>query len=307
MTKITVIILTRNEALHIERAIASVADFATRVIVVDSGATDNTVALAKRAGAEILFHSWSNYATQFNWALDQISDEDTWVFRLDADEVVTPELAAQIAAGLPDVAGITIGRRMYFLGQPIRYGGLFPIRVLRLFRNGKGRVENRWMDEHTIVDGPVAALTGDIIDDNRNTLDWWITKHNHYANREVIDVLNQEYEFLPKDSIGRLRPRDQAAIKRWVKEHVYARLPNGVRAGLYFFYRYIIRLGILDGRKARAFHVLQGFWYRYLVDAKLQEVRDYLDQHNVSPIEAIRAVLKVDLARHRAANPKAAA
>ncbi|MDX8347929.1 glycosyltransferase family 2 protein [Cognatiyoonia sp. IB215446] len=295
MNDITVIILTRNEALHIERAIASVAAFATRVLVIDSGATDNTVALAKAAGAEVRHNPWTNYATQFNWALDQIAGQDTWVFRLDADEVVTPELAAQIKAGLPDVAGISIGRQMCFMGQPIRHGGLFPIRVLRLFRNGRGRVEDRWMDEHTIVDGPVAGFSGCIIDDNRNNLDWWIAKHNSYASREVIDVLNQEYGFLPQESIGGLRPRDQAAVKRWIKEHAYARLPGGLRAGLYFIYRYVFQLGFLDGRKARAFHVLQGFWYRYLVDTKLMEVRDYITQHDATPVAAIEAVLGVTL------------
>ncbi len=293
---ITVIILTKNEALHISRAIASVRGFATRVLVVDSGATDETVALAKQAGAEVMHHPWTNYATQFNWALDQIAGQAGWVLRLDADEVVTLELAAQINAGLPDVAGITIGRRMHFMGQPIRHGGLFPIRVMRLFKNGKGRVEDRWMDEHTIVDGPTAALSGCIIDDNRNTLDWWIAKHNSYASREVIDILNQEHGFLPQESIAGLRHRDQAAVKRWIKEHVYARLPGGVRAGCYFFYRYMFRLGFLDGRKARAFHVLQGFWYRYLVDAKLLEVRDYMNVHQAQPVDAIRAVLGVDLA-----------
>ena len=295
MTAITVIILTKNEAMHIARTIASVRDFADRVIVVDSGATDDTVSIARHAGAEVLRHPWTNYASQFYWALAQIADQTGWVFRLDADEIVTPALAAQIKAGLPDVAGITIGRRMHFMGQPVRYGGLFPIRVLRIFKNGQGWIEDRWMDEHTIVDGPVAALSGCIIDDNCNNLDWWIAKHNSYASREVIDVLNQEYGFLPQETIAGLRSRNQAAVKRWIKEHAYARLPGGLRAGLYFFYRYVIRLGFLDGRQARAFHVLQGFWYRYLVDAKLLEVRNYIKNQNATPIEAIHAVLGFDL------------
>ena len=307
MTDITVIILTKNETRHIRRAIASVRNFATRVVVVDSGSTDDTVSLAMQAGAEVLHHTWTNHASQFNWALDQLVDQPGWIMRLDADEVVTLPLAAQIKAGLPDVDGVFINRRMHFMGQPIRYGGLFPIKILRLFRNGQGRCEGRWMDEHILVQGPTATLRGAIIDDNHNSLDWWIAKHNSYASREVVDILNQQFGFLPQDSIGDLGRRDQASIKRWIKEHIYARLPIGARAGAYFLYRYILRLGILDGRHARTFHVLQGFWYRYLVDAKLAQVRDHMAQNKATPVTAIRAVLGIDLALVETANTKAAA
>ena len=290
MTPLTVIILTRDEALHIGRAIAFVRGIATRVMVVDSGSTDDTARLAQDAGAEVLYNPWINHAKQFNWALAQIKDAPGWVLRLDADEVVTAELASQIAAGLPDVDGIYVGRWVHFMGQPVRYGGVFPIRVLRLFKNGAGRCEDRWMDEHIIVDGPCADFSGQIIDDNHNSLDWWIAKHNGYASREVVDILNQTYQFLPQDTIG-----TQAGLKRWVKDNIYARLPGGLRAGCYFFYRYVLRLGFLDGRRARSFHVLQGFWYRYLVDAKLEEVRRYMVAHEATPTAAIRAVLGVDL------------
>lgn len=305
MTLLTVIILTRDEARHIARAIGSVRHIANRVIVVDSGSTDNTVALAKAAGADVLHNAWVNHATQFNWALDQIKGDPGWVLRLDADEVVTPDLSAEIAAGLPDVMGIHVGRRIHFMGQPIRHGGLFPIRVLRLFRNGAGRCEDRWMDEHIIVDGPTAELAGEIIDDNHNSLDWWIAKHNGYASREVVDVLNQTHQFLPQETVGG-RCSEQAGIKRWIKEHVYARLPGGLRAGAYFFYRYVLRLGFLDGRQARSFHVLQGFWYRYLVDAKLLEVNRYMATHDASPVDAINAVLGIDLRLATASDRRAA-
>ena len=304
---LTVIILTKDEAAHIARAIASVQAIATEVLVVDSGSTDDTVVLAQAAGARVLHHAWTNYATQFNWALDQITEQGGWVLRLDADEVVTPALSGQIAAGLPDAAGVYIGRRMCFMGQPIRHGGMFPIRVLRLFRNGAGRCEDRWMDEHIIVDGPCADLSGEIVDDNRKPLDWWVAKHNSYASREVVDILNQQYHFLPGDSIARLRGGRQAEVKRWIKEHLYARLPGGLRAGFYFFYRYVIRLGILDGPQARAFHVLQGFWYRYLVDAKLAEVRQHMAATGASPVMAIRAVLGIDPTGNGAISRKAAA
>jgi len=295
MTDVTVIILTKDEAHHIERAIASVKAFATAVLVTDSGSTDDTVALAEAAGARVLHNPWTNYATQFNWALDQIAGQGGWVLRLDADEVATPALAREIATGLPKAAGITVGRSMCFQGAPIRYGGLFPIRVLRLFRNGLGRCENRWMDEHIIVDGPIVAFEGQIIDDNRNTLDWWTEKHNSYACREVIDILNRELGFLPQDTLRAQDTGGQAAGKRWVKEKLYARLPLGARAGVYFFYRYVLRGGFRDGPQARQFHVLQGFWYRYLVDAKLAELRRYMAATGADPVAAIRDVFGIDL------------
>jgi glycosyltransferase involved in cell wall biosynthesis len=295
MTELTVIILTRNETLHIARAIASVRDIASRVVVVDSGSTDDTVSIARAAGARVLHHGWINYAEQFNWALDQISDETGWVMRLDADEVASQELIAAVKAGLPDVAGLYIGRRMNFLGQPVRRGGLFPIRVLRVFRNGAGRCENRWMDEHIIVDGPTDDLPGEVIDDNRNDLGWWTAKHNVYAAREVVDILNQQFGFIPADDFARLRGGTQAQVKRWIKSQVYARLPGGFRACLYFLYRFIIRLGFLDGPEGRAFHILQGFWYRYLVDARLAEVRRYMARTGACPTAAIATVLGIDV------------
>ncbi|MEJ8561246.1 glycosyltransferase family 2 protein [Yoonia sp. GPGPB17] len=233
MTQLTVIILTRDEAKHIARAIASVQDIATRVLVVDSGSTDATVSIARDLGAEVLHHPWTNHATQFNWALDQIDGNPGWVLRLDADEVVTSALDAEIAAGLPDVDGCYVGRGIKFMGQLVRYGGVFPVPTLRLFRNGRARCEARWMDEHIVVDGPTAHLSGRIIDDNRNPLDWWVAKHNGYASREVVDMLNREYRFLP---LGQALPgRGGLAIKRWIKLHLYPRLPAGARAGGIFF------------------------------------------------------------------------
>ena len=293
MTSLTVIILTKDEAKHIARAIASVSDIAARILVVDSGSTDATVRIAQGLGAVVLYHPWVSHAAQFNWALDQIAGPPGWVLRLDADEVVTPMLAAEIAAGLPDVAGCYVGRGIKFMGQLVRYGGVFPVPTLRLLQNGRGRCEARWMDEHIVVDGPTAQLRGQIIDDNRNPLDWWVAKHNGYASREVVDILNRQYRFQPA-------PEDlpgvgAAAVKRWIKLNLYARLPSGLRAGAYFLYRFILRGGYRDGPQARAFHVLQGFWYRYLVDAKLAEVRRHMAATQASPAQAIHAVLSIDV------------
>ncbi len=296
---LTVVILTKNEERHITRALASVSSNANRCIIVDSGSTDRTVELAKAHGAEVLENPWVNYAKQFNWALDQLPSDTEWVLRLDADEIVTEALAQQIKEILlklgSDTKGIYVSRRMHFLGRPIRWGGLFPIRVLRLFRHGAGRCEDRWMDEHILVDGTTNNLYGEIIDDNLNSLTWWTEKHNAYASREVVDLLNLEYGFMTHETVADIRRGQQAGVKRWLKERVYARLPGGLRAFAYFFYRYVIRLGFLDGKEGTAFHVLQGFWYRYLVDMKLHETKTYMRKHNASVEVAIRDVLGIEL------------
>lgn len=295
---LTVVILTRDEERHIGRAIASVAGIASRVFVADSGSTDRTVEIAQGLGAEVRFNPWRNYATQFNWALDQLPEGTGWVLRLDADEVVSPALAAGIAALLPglgpETEGVVMGRRMAFLGRVIRHGGLFPVRVLRVFRHGKGRCENRWMDEHIIVPGKVVDVAGELLDDNLNSLTWWTAKHNAYASREVVDILNFELGFMAQDT-GAALGKSQAGAKRWLKEKVYARLPGGLRAFAYFLYRYLLRGGFLDGREGLAFHVLQGFWYRFLVDAKLAEIRKRIRNEHMTPEQAILEATGLDV------------
>ena len=296
---VTAVILTFNEEQHLARCIASVQAVATDVVVVDCSSTDATLDIARAHGARVLQHAWVNHATQFNWALTQLGADTEWVLRIDADEVLTPALIEEIRTRLPgigpEIDGVYWGRRMTFQGRLIRHGGVFPVRVLRLFRHGRGQCENRWMDEHIKVAGPTADFAGEMIDDNLNSLTWWTDKHNRYASREAVDLLNLEYRFMPHDTVASLRGGKQAGVKRWLKERVYARLPGGFRAFAYFFYRYVLRLGFLDGQAGTAFHFLQGFWYRYLVDAKVVEVKRYMREHHVGVVEAIERVLGVQL------------
>ncbi len=276
-TGLTVIVLTHDEARHIARCLASVAGLATRLIVVDSGSSDGSCALARAAGAEVIHHDWTNYAQQFNWATDHCGVTTGWTMRLDADEVVDARLAASIARFIAEtpadspVAGVTIDRAIHFLGRKIRWGGMYPTKVIRLWRSGRGRVENRWMDEHVVVQGGVVHIAGEIADINLNSIGWWTAKHNGYATREAIDQLTIDTRLPPAGDMGR-----QARRKRWLKDNLYARLPLGVRPMLYFLYRYIVLLGFLDGWQGLAFHGLQGFWYRFLVDSKIAELRQLM-------------------------------
>jgi glycosyltransferase involved in cell wall biosynthesis len=304
---LTVVILTLNEARHITRALASVEAIADRAVVVDSGSTDATVSLARATGAEVLTHPFVNQAQQFNWALDQLGEETDWVLRLDADEIVTPELANEIGNRLDglaeEVRGVSLGRRIVFLGRPICWGGLFPVQVVRLFRHGHASCEDRWMDEHMIVDGPVISdFAGEIHDINLNPLGWWIAKHNSYAAREVIEILDRQHGFLGRQAAPEQPSGRQARAKRWIKERVYERLPGGLRAVAYFFYRFVVRFGFLDGKPGTIFHVLQGFWYRYLVDAKLFEVQSYMENSDVDIRVAIQEVLGIAIDKKEGAD-----
>jgi glycosyltransferase involved in cell wall biosynthesis len=244
------------------------------VIVVDSGSTDGTVAAAKKYGAKVVVHEFVNQAQQFNWALDSVPIVGDWILRLDADEYVLPELrdeiAEAIAAASPEMSGFEMKRRMYFWGRWIRHGGYYPTWLLRLFRAGKGYSELRAMDEHIVVtEGRVDRLEHDFVDENRKGLSFWVDKHNRYATREAEEVLSRILH--PASHVERLE--GQAGRKRKIKMSFYYRLPLFLRAFLYFIYRYIFRLGFLDGVKGLVFHFLQGFWYRFLVDAKIYEAR----------------------------------
>jgi len=182
------------------------------------------------------------------------------------------------------VSGLRMRRKVFFLGRWIKHGGYYPIWLLRIWRKGKANYEERWMDEHTkIKEGEILSLKNDIVDDNNKSLHWWIGKHNAYATREAIDILNLKYNFSGNDSLGGALFKSQEQEKRWLKERVYLRMPLFIRAFLYFIYRYFIQFGFLDGREGLIWHFLQGFWYRFLIDAKIYEIykKSGKDKNNI--------------------------
>lgn len=294
---LTVIVLARDEERHIGRCIESVRGFARRVLVVDSGSTDRTRAIAAELGADVLENPFTTHGRQLNWALAHGGISTAWVMKLDADEYAMPGLADALRARMPgmdaDVAGITLNLRRIFMGRWLRHGGLYPVQLLRIWRAGRGRCEERWMDEHVVVDGRVEHLAADFADHNLQSLTWWTAKHNGYASREALDAL------LHKGAARRAATGSgrQAAAKRWMKERVYSRMPPGLRAFLYFVYRYFLRLGFLDGWEGFVFHVLQGGWYRMLVDAKIVEMERAMGDGGLTLDRAARDVLGIDLAR----------
>jgi len=275
---VAVVILTYNEELHLERALRSVAPFAAEVLVVDSFSTDRTVEIARAHGAKLLQRKFDNQARQFNWALDTADIQAAWIMRLDADEVIEPDLARAIVETLPDlpaeVVGINLKRKHIFLDRWVRHGGRYPLLMLRLWRGGHGRVEDRWMDEHVIVSGGrTIVLDGGFADHNLHDLSYFTAKHNAYATREAIEVLNRKYRLFESDTAlsGESASR-QAAAKRFIKERFYNAIPFPLSSLGYFLFRYIVQLGFLDGMPGLIYHFLQGFWYRFLVGAKVYEL-----------------------------------
>jgi glycosyltransferase involved in cell wall biosynthesis len=298
---IAVVILTYNESLHLPRALAHIASFAREVFVIDSYSTDDTVEVAKAAGAQVLQHPFQNYAKQFQWALDHAPITAAWVMRLDADEIIEADLATEIVARLPqlpaDVTGINLNRKTIFQNKFIRHGGRYPLMLLRIWRHGKARIEDRWMDEHIyLTEGRAITFKGGFADHNLHDLTYFTDKHNHYASREALDVLNQRIHLFPQLSLTAESTARQAKIKRFLKESIYNRMPFELAALGYFLFRYFVQLGFLDGRVGLTYHALQCLWYRFLVGAKLRELETAVK--NATSPEEIRAEV-VRLTRQR--------
>lgn len=283
---VTALILTYNEGLHIERCLSRVVPYVERVVVVDSFSTDQTLTLAQQYGADILQRRFTNHAEQFQWGLDECKVSTAWVMKLDADEyfeeTALSELRRRISISGDDVSGFEFRRKVYFQDRWMRHGRAYSAVLLRVWRNGRGSVEQRWMDEHVVVDrGRVERIkAGDLVDHNLNGLTWWIEKHNRYATRNMIDLINAEVGLFVED--GRLR-RDASSARttRWLKSSFYDRAPLYLRALMLFLYRYIFCVGFLDGRRGLIFHFMQGLWFRILVDAKVDEARRVIAAHGV--------------------------
>jgi glycosyltransferase involved in cell wall biosynthesis len=294
---ISVIILTFNEELHIERCIKNLQPIARQIFIVDSFSTDKTVPLCKALGASVFQRAWKNYADQFQWGLDNCPIQTSWVMRMDADEYLESRLIDEIISQFPtlsnDINGIYLKRKHHFLGRWIRHGDRYPLLLLRIWKNGQAHIENRWMDEHVVLHaGNSVVFDGDFVDDNLNTVEWFIEKHNRYASREMVDILNHKYQLFARDESIDESQTGQAKIKRFVKETFYNKLPLFVRPVLYFFYRYILRLGFLDGLEGFGYHFMQGFWYRCLVDLKCLEAERALAAA-VSKEEKIARLVKL--------------
>lgn len=275
---IAALILTYNEEKHITRCINSLKDVCEEIFVIDSFSKDKTVEISKILGAKVYQHPFENQARQFNWAINNCPTTSDWIWRVDADEYIEPALAKKVVTFLPhvspDVNGIYVNKKIVFMGRPLLHGGWYPAQQIKIIRKGYGASEDKWMDEHLIIfSGTTISIDGDQTDENLNDLSWWTQKHNNYSNREAVNMLLMEYGMDKQgEEVASKFFGTDAERKRWLKMK-YVRAPLFLRPFINFFIRYILKAGFLDGKQGFIWHFLQGFWYRFLVDAKIYEIK----------------------------------
>lgn len=271
------IVLTRNEEAHIRRCLRSAQRVCDVVHVIDSNSLDRTREIAGEEGAIVHTGNFSSFAQKLNWASDTIDFTTPWVMRIDADEVLSDDLAMQLPAFLARqsvaINGVFVRRRLWFMGRPMRFGGVYPRHSMRLWRPRMARCEIRALDEHMLLrEGASATIEADIDDIPLTDLALWIAKHNEYSTLEARTALEDQ---AMRDA-NALQPKllgSRNERVRWFKEKVFYRLPPFIRPLGYYLYRYVLLGGFLDGKTGFIFHFLHGFWYRFLVDAKIVEAR----------------------------------
>lgn len=266
MADITAIILTRNEKDFIEDCISSIEPIVSRIVVVDSFSEDNTVELAKKAGAEVYQHEFYNYSKQYKYAVNIANVKTKWILRIDADERLTAESAEELNKLCNEnentnITGIVLRFYNMFLGKPMYHGGMYPWKKLSVYKAGFGDIEDRNMDEHIILsNGTTIEAKKDSAHLAFRGLTFFTNKCNWYSTREAMDYFEQKNV----DS-------KNSSLKTRLKMSVYYKLPLGFRSWAYYFYRYYLRLGFLDGKEGKIFAFLHAYWYRFLVDAKIYE------------------------------------
>ncbi|MEO8886326.1 MAG: glycosyltransferase family 2 protein [Mucilaginibacter sp.] len=276
--QLSFIILTYNEELHLPRLLQSISELNAPVFIVDSGSTDDTIKIGESFGAQFLHHKFENHPKQWDFALKNFDIQTPWVIGLDADHIVTPELK-HLLLNFKDedykpINGIYFNRKNFFKGTWIRHGGYYPFYMLKMFRFNIGYSDiSENMDHRFIVPGQtVVWKNGIILEENlkENNISFWIEKHNRYSDQLAIE----EVERIKQLRLQTITPRFWGSPyerSAWFKRLWY-RLPRYVRPALYFTYRMIFQLGILDGRNGVIFHFLQGFWFRLIVDIKIDEI-----------------------------------
>ena len=232
MLDLSVIILTGNEELHIKRCLDIISPVAKDVFVIDCFSKDRTVEIAKSyANVHVLMHEWpaTKYAGQFNWALENAPITTKWVMRLDADEYPMADLVEEMQQKIPslgdEITGIVLKRRHIFMGKWMK-GGIYPVKLLRIFRYGKAMCEQRLMDEHIqLLEGQSVEFEHDFCDDNIHDVSWFCHKHVDYATREAVDMLDIELNLAGFAATDNDKMISAQAEEKRKKKHAYAKKP----------------------------------------------------------------------------------
>lgn len=274
MSNIEIIIPVKNEEVNLPYALKSVIDWADRVWVVDSESTDSTCQIAKAAGAKVVIQPWLGYAKQKNWAIKNLDIKSDWVYILDADEVILPELKEELlkVAAQPvnqvRESAFNINRYFVFLGKRIYHCGYYPSWNVRFFKRGKAKYEEREVHEHMVVDGETGSLQGHMEHWDRRGLELYMAKHNHYSTLEAKEILAQSKKTKVTIDANFLGTSQQR--RRWLKRHVYPKLP--MRWVFRFLWMYILRLGFLDGLTGLRFCLFISY-YEFLITLKMIELK----------------------------------
>jgi glycosyltransferase involved in cell wall biosynthesis len=269
---LSVVILTLNEQENLPYALQSVRDWAQEIIVLDSGSTDATVTIAESFGARVVFHAFEDYSKQRNYALRELDVRTEWLLFLDADEWAPPALRTEISsllASRPNANGFFVTFRLVWMGTPIRFG-YRPSWLLRLVRPEFAGCDDRGFNEHLTVSGEAGYLRAALFHEERRGVSRWIEKHDRYAALEAALLFNSAST--TRHDKGRLLGT-RAQRTRWIRDRVWRHIPALLRPWLYFFVRFVMLGGFLDGRTGFAFHFLHALWYQTLIDIKLLEMR----------------------------------
>ncbi|MEO1257499.1 MAG: glycosyltransferase family 2 protein [Bacteroidota bacterium] len=280
-TPFSFIILTFNEEIHLPRLLESIKGLNAPIFILDSGSTDATLDVADTYGATVAYNKFINHPKQWDYALHYFPITTPWIIGLDADQIVTKELFDRLKAfkngDVPEnINGIYFNRKNYFKGRWIKHGGYFPKYLLKMFRTGVGHSDlNQNMDHRFVVPGEtVVWKKGYLIEENlkENEIEFWIGKHNKYSGLQAREELERKsgerHQAIEKKLFG--NPDQRVA---WFKQFWF-NAPLFVRPMLYFMYRYFFKLGFLDGKEGFIFHFLQAFWYRLLIDIKIDEIKN---------------------------------
>ena len=279
MPDFSFIILTYNEELHLPRLLSSVKDLQAPIFVLDSGSNDKTLDICKEFDATVKTNAFENHPKQWNVALSCFCIKTPWIIALDADQIVTAELSEQLKKfkdhDFKEVNGIYFNRKNFFKGKWLRYGGYYPKYLLKMFRTSVGYSDlNENMDHRFIVPGKnIVWKNGHIIEENlkENEIAFWIQKHNRYSDLVAEEEYQRRKNLRQQTVAPRFFGTPDERIAYFKK--MWWQMPLFWRPFIYFFYRYFIRLGILDGKQGLIFHFLQGFWFRFVVDIKIIELK----------------------------------
>ena len=274
---ISAIVLTYNEEKKIDACLKSLSNFAEDIFVVDSFSSDRTTEIVRQYTDKIFQHEFEDYGKQRNWALKNLPIKTEWILNLDADHRITHGLTQELENIFSSneqikYNGFLISRKTIFLGKWMKHGGHYPVYHAVLFKKRCGVCEETLYDQHFIVNGELKILKNDIEDIVTESISSFISRHKKWALLEATSQILREKN---KNIDGRIKGNlfGNELEKRRYYKNLYMKSPLFIRPLLYFMYRYFLKAGFLDGIQGLIFHFLQGFWFRFLVDIKIFEIK----------------------------------